>query len=395
MRQGQIVLFVLAVFLLWFAQYVFIPSLPRYLAGKVAALSLVGVVLSMYGLWQVVVRLPIGLAVDSLGREKLLILSGYLLGAAGPLALAFASRPAGLAVGRSLTGLAMGIWVPLVVVFSRSFAPKEAVRASSLLTLVTAAARISATALNGYLNRWGGYTLAFVVAACGTALGALLLLPVPMAGHRSERIRLGPLLGLLARREVMMPSVLGALNQFVVFGATLGFMPLLAARLGADDVTIGLMAATNLVVFLFGTLISAVLSSRVRPRLLLFGTYLLFAGGAAAAAVSGSVGVLFVIQGSIGLAHGIGYPTLMGLSIRDVAREYRTTAMGIHQSVYAAGIFLGPWISGMLAQAHGLRVMFGVNAQLCLLLGAAGSLFMGRASLGSLKGRIPGGDPAP
>ena len=351
--------------------------------------------LSMYGLWQVVVRLPIGLAVDSLGREKLLILSGYLLGAAGPLVLAFASRPAGLAVGRSLTGLAMGIWVPLVVVFSRSFAPQEAVRASSLLTLVTAAARISATALNGYLNRWGGYTLAFVVAACGTALGALLLLPVPMQRRRTERIRLGPLLGLLARREVMMPSVLGALNQFVVFGATLGFMPLLAARLGADDVTIGLMAATNLVVFLFGTLISAVLSSRVRPRLLLFGTYVLFAGGAAAAAVSGSVGVLFVIQGSIGLAHGIGYPTLMGLSIRDVAMEYRTTAMGIHQSVYAAGIFLGPWVSGMLAQAYDLRVMFGVNALLCLLLGAAGSLFMGPTNLGSPKGRIPGGHPAP
>jgi MFS family permease len=106
----------------------------------------------------------------------------------------------------------------------------------------------------------------------------------------------------------------------------------------------------------------------------------LFAAGTAAAALSRSVPLLFLIQGVLGLAHGVGYPTLMGLSIRDVALDSRTTAMGIHQSVYAAGIFLGPWVSGMLADALGLRPMFGLNAVICLVLGAAGTLLLSRSA---------------
>ena len=332
----------------------------------------------MYGLWQVVVRLPIGLAVDRVGREKPLIVGGYLLAAAGALMLGLSPRPAGLIAGRSLTGIAMGTWVPLVVVFSRSFAPREAVRASSLLTLVTAAARISSTALNGYLNRWGGDTLAFFVSSAAVVAGALLLLPVPMVGRRAEPARMGPLLGLILRLDVILPSLLGALNQFVVFGVSLGFMPLLAVRLGATDVTLGLMAAVNLLAFLGGNLASAVLSRRVPHASLLLGTYVLFAAATAGAALSRSVPLLFTVQAALGLAHGIGYPTLMGLSIRGVALDSRTTAMGVHQSVYAAGIFLGPWVSGMLAESFGLRPMFWVNALLCLGLGTAGCLALRR-----------------
>jgi DHA1 family multidrug resistance protein-like MFS transporter len=376
LSRGHLAFFVVAVFLLWFGQYIFIPTLPGYLNGRIPSLSLVGVVLSMYGLWQVVVRLPIGMAVDRIGREKPLIVTGFLLSAAGTLFLAFSSRPAGLLVGRSLTGIAMGTWVPLVVVFSRSFAPREAVRASSLLTLVTAAARISSTALNGFLNQWGDDLLAFVVASAAAVIGAAFLLPVPMVRRRTAPTQLGPLLGLIRRRDVMLPSLLAALNQFVVFGVSLGFMPLLASRLGAGDVTVGLMASVNLLLFLGGNMLSAALSRQVRERLLILGTYVLFAGAVAAAAVVRRPAPLFVLQGAMGLAHGIGYPTLMGLSIRDVDLTTRTTAMGIHQSVYSAGIFLGPWACGQLAEGIGLRPMFAVSAVVCLALGCTGAALL-------------------
>jgi predicted MFS family arabinose efflux permease len=56
----------------------------------------------------------------------------------------------------------------------------------------------------------------------------------------------------------------------------------------------------------------------------------------------------------------------MGLSIRDVADAQRTTAMGLHQSVYSIGMFAGPWLSGLLADAMGIRPMLGVTAAVCL-----------------------------
>ena len=76
-------------------------------------------------------------------------------------------------MGRAVTGLAEGTWVPLVVLFSSLFPPEEAVRASSLLTLVGSVGRLLATSLTGSLNELGGYPLAFFGAA-GAAILAIL-----------------------------------------------------------------------------------------------------------------------------------------------------------------------------------------------------------------------------
>ncbi|MDX9832125.1 MAG: MFS transporter, partial [Anaerolineae bacterium] len=79
--------------------------------------------------------------------------------------------------------------------------------------------------------------------------------------------------------------------------------------------------------------------------------------------------VLWIAHLFIGVALGISYPVLMGLSIREVGETERSTAMGLHQAVYAAGMFAGPWLSGILADAMGLRPMLGVTAFACLAVG--------------------------
>jgi len=59
------------------------------------------------------------------------------------------------------------------------------------------------------------------------------------------------------------------------------------------------------------------------------------------------------------------YPVLMGMSIQYVADQERATAMGLHQAVYAIGMFAGPWLSGILADVLGILPMFGITAFLC------------------------------
>ena len=85
-------------------------------------------------------------------------------------------------------------------------------------------------------------------------------------------------------------------------------------------------------------------------------------------AIAPSLLILFGGQILLGLAEGVLYPTLMGLSIRFVADAERTTAMGLHQAIYAIGTFAGPWFSGLLAEAIGLQPMFGVTAFACLFV---------------------------
>ncbi len=377
-KKRHLILFTCAVFLFWFSQYVFVPTLPEYLRGKVNSFSVVGAVLAMYGLWQVVVRLPLGILIDAVGRQKLFILGGFFVCAAGSLLLGTTDTTVGLYLGRSLTGLAMGIWVPLVVVFSSFFPAEQSIRATAVLALVSAAARITATALNGYLNEGGGYILPFVVAVAAAALAAVFVLPVPLNSQPAGAPKLRPLRRLFLRRNVLLPSLLAAVNQYVVFGVSLGFMPVLAKQLGAGDVTIGLLASVNLLLFLLGNLSATSSGSRLGSESMLLGTYILFALAIAAAALAKNIPLLFLIQGLLGIAHGIGYPVLMGVSIRDVPANQRTAAMGLHQSVYAAGIFIGPWASGVLADAIGIRPMFAVNAVLCLALGLAGAIVLSR-----------------
>jgi predicted MFS family arabinose efflux permease len=272
----------------------------------------------------------------------------------------------------------MGIWVPLVVVFSNLFPAEQSVRASAILTLVTAVARITATAINGYLNECGGYILAFVVAIVATILAALFVLPVPVNSRPAGAPKPRSLLRLFLRRSVLLPSLLAAINQYVIFGVSLGFIPVLAKDLGAGDVTIGFLATVNLLLFLLGNLSVTSSGSRFKSESLLPGTYVLFALAIAAAALARNIFVLFLIQGLFGIAHGIGYPVLMGLTIRDISAHQRSAAMGMHQSIYAAGTFLGPWASGVLADAIGIRPMFVVNAVLCLALGLAGASVLSR-----------------
>ncbi|MCJ7549332.1 MAG: hypothetical protein MUQ30_06600, partial [Anaerolineae bacterium] len=52
-------LYVAAVVFYWAALYIYVPTLSVYVESKTSTLASVGVVLSMYGLWQAIIRLPL------------------------------------------------------------------------------------------------------------------------------------------------------------------------------------------------------------------------------------------------------------------------------------------------------------------------------------------------
>jgi MFS family permease len=364
-------LYALVAFLYWASLYLYVPTLPSYVQAKSEGLALVGVVLAQYGLWQALVRLPLGIAADWLGWHKPFIVAGLALSGLGALALGTAGGVGQLAVGRAITGLAAGTWVPLVVVFSGLFRPHETVRATALLTFVGSAGRALASAVTGSLNALGGYALAFYLAAGVAALAALVLSPIPQPRRAPQRPSLAGIGRLVSRRDVLLPSLLAAVSQYANWAATFGFIPLLARQLGATDVTLSLLVSLHIGVMVTGNLVATALVRRTGARRLVYLSFLLLTGGLGLAALAPALGEVFVAQFWLGLAQGVGYPVLMGLSIRHVDEANRTTAMGLHQAVYAIGMFGGPWLSGVLAEAVGLQPMFGCTALACLVLGVA------------------------
>jgi MFS family permease len=165
-----------------------------------------------------------------------------------------------------------------------------------------------------------------------------------------------------------------------MWGISFGFLPILAAELGAADVALSLPMSLHLVLLMVGSLLSAAIVNRIGVHRLIPLATALTCVGIALAGLAPTVVLVFAAQVCLGLAHGLNFPNLMGMSIRYVSDRERTTAMGVHQSVYAIGMFTGPWLSGLLADALGIRPMMGVTAAAVLLVAAViiRRLFRGR-----------------
>ncbi len=373
-RRTAVVLYATVALLYWASLFTYLPTLPTFAATLTPDLALIGTILSMYGLWQAVARLPVGIAADWVGWRKPFVIALLALAAVGASLMGSATTPTQLLIGRSITGIAAAAWVPLTVVFSALFPADQVVRATTLLTVTSAVARVVATAANGPLNAIGGYSLPFTAAAVVAGLGMLLVLPAAEVRRPARAPTMRALAQLARRRDVLLPALLNATVHYVLMGTVFGFVPLLASDLGASGTLVSNLTVVHLAFFTPSVLAAAVLLRHVRPRPLLLVSFVAVALGVACGAVGSSVGWLLAVQALVGIGFGICYPILMGMSIEHVDTAQRTTAMGLHQSVYALGMFAGPWLSGILAARLGIRPMFALTALACLVVGVVGSL---------------------
>ena len=372
------------VFLFWMALNLYAPTLPIYIKTRTQNLALIGVILSMYGLFGTLIRLPLGIAADWLGRCKSLFFIGIVLEGLGAWLMGAADNVNTLIVGRAISGLAAGTWVVVVVSFSNLFPHEEAVRATVILTMIPSFGRLIGSLLTGWLNELGGYPLAFFVSTGIAGLALLFLMPTREINRPRRAPSLQNFGKLIARRDVLVPSLLNIIGQYVVMGAVFGFVPILAQRLGAGNVMLSLLVTVYVILYALGNLIATSVNRRIGSRTMVIIGIVLMAAGYGFAAIAPSLVWLFIAQACYGFAGGTSYPVIMGLCIEKVTVNERSTAMGLHQAIYSIGGFVGPWLSGILANSVGIQPMFGVTAFACLALGLLGVHFLSARKVGEV-----------
>jgi MFS family permease len=371
-HRTTIFLYLVAISFFWASQYIYLPTLPTYVQLKTDNLATVGVVLSMYGLFQAVVRLPLGIAADWLGWRKPFAIAGLALAGFGAWMLVSANNATSLAVGRAITGASAGAWVVIVVAFSALFPPQEAVRASSLLMIFNSLGRIIATSSAGALTTLGGYAAPFWIAAVLGFISAMILLPVRETRRPSQHLSLASILRVLARRDVLAPTLLSTVGQYALWTGAFGFFTVLAKELGASSVQQSAMITIHIALAMVGSFFISLRGLRISSHQWVYASFIFLAIGIAIAALTPSLTILLIAPGFTGLGMGIGYPVLLGMSIEKVRDAERTIAMSWHQTIYAIGMFIGPAISGALADAIGLQSMLGITAFVTLVLGIVG-----------------------
>ncbi|WP_410513417.1 MFS transporter [Paenibacillus sp. BR2-3] len=366
--------FLVIVFLFWFSSYIYVPVLSPYVEHLGASYIMVGMVLGVYGLMQILFRLPIGIGSDYINRRRPFIFLGLIASGVSSFLFMWGLQPGWALAARAVSGIAASAWVVYSVMFAGYFPKEEAGRAMGMLQFTTVIAQLTSMMISGYMVEHWGWSAPFFIGGI-VAFGALLLalrLPEQRPGKRESAIQIKDLTAVMKEPLLVRVSLLSVLAHCVLFITMFGYTPNQALNIGASKESLGWLTLAFMVPHAVATLYG----SRFFGKLLGDrGTLILgFAGSALFTLLIPSMttlGALCATQLGNGFMQGLIFPLLLGKSVSGVAPFKRATAMGFYQAVYAIGMSGGPFVAGWMSSVYGLTGGFwlgGIAAALAAVL---------------------------
>jgi MFS family permease len=357
-----------ATILYWAALYLYVPILAPYVEHQGGTPQLVGLVISAYGLAQLLLRFPLGVVSDRIGRRKPFLALGFLAALLASLGFVLAPSPWAMCGARFMAGLSACAWVAFTVLFANYFPPNATAKAMGYISFCNHLAIIGATSLGGALAEAHGWLAPFWAAAGVASLGLLCLCfvyepaprptPVPAPRH---------LAAILCSRELLLVSLIAALGQWTMYATTFGFVPIYAVGIGASKTQLGLLTTLSTLAGALASLLSgAYVIAWFGSRSIILIGHLSMAVATASMPVIETLVPLYGSQMLAGFGRGLAQPLLLNLAIRRFPDGEKATAMGFFQAVYAIGMFAGPATAGVVGGWAGYTGMFLSTAVIAL-----------------------------
>ena len=285
-------------------------------------------------------------------------------------------NPWALFAARTLTGVAAAGWVALSVLFASYYPAGKTSRSMAIIMSVNALSLVTATFVGGILaDRFGNLSTFYGAAGMGFAGASLLLIaPEPRPGPQmtisARRYSFNSLLSVIRSPLLLRISAVAMTLQFVTFGVNFGFLPIHAENLGASKSEIGYITTAGLLAAVVGTIASGWFSKRWGPT-----TAVTVAGIATVISLVLMTLVTDLIalgglQAFNGFGRGMMNTILISTALASAPPALRATAMGSYQALYAIGMLLGPAVSGPIAGAFGIEMVFWTAIAATMLGGA-------------------------
>ncbi len=366
-RRGVITVTVATVFL-YLSLYLYVPFLPLRAAELGASNTMIGAVVAGFAVGQVVLRLPIGIGADLIGRRKPFAVGSLVLATLGGLGLALAPNTAMLLAARLLTGASVAGWVAITILFSSYYRPDDTPKAMSRIMTVWALGLVLGTFAGGVVADLLGVKATFWGAVIAGAIGTGLIVSAPEpVVNRTERYGFNTVRQVATSGFLLRLSLIGITVQFIAFATYFAFVPVYAKSIGASLSTIGYITTFTLAAAMAGTLIAPLLVNLIGYRLAITGALIVVGIATATVTLIDSALPLFINQGIAGLGHGLLSAALMALAALAAVPRLRATAMGFYQSSYGVGVLAGPLVAGFVADGPGLNEVFIVTAAVALV----------------------------
>ncbi|OMD75287.1 MFS transporter [Paenibacillus odorifer] len=358
----------------WFSSYIYVPVLSPYVEHLGASYFMVGMVLGIYGLMQILFRIPIGIGSDYLNRRRPFIYLGLIASGVSCFLFMWGAQPGWALAARAVSGIAASAWVVYSVMFAGYFPKEEAGKAMGMLQFTTVIAQLTSMMISGYMVEHWGWNAPFLIGGI-VAIAALILalrLPEQKQEKRQNAIQIKELAGVVKEPLLVKVSLLSVLAHCVLFITMFGYTPNQALNIGASKESLGWLTLAFMIPHAIATLYGSRLFGGLlgdRGKLMLG-----FAGSALFTLLIPSMPTLAALcltQVGNGFMQGLIFPLLLSKSVSEIDPFKRATAMGFYQAVYAIGMSAGPFVAGWMSSVYGLTGGFwlgGIAAALATIL---------------------------
>jgi len=327
--------------------------------------------------------LPFGAVADAWGTRRTVTVAviGSALVNLVPLLAQTTGTTAPLYAWAVLSGLTSSLFLPAIGAYVAGSA-EETRRGSAFgwMTLGTHSGIALGPAVGGLAWQHLGIPQTYLVA---TTLALVALAgPILMRGDIRTRVDVRGLPGLvavLARDRVLVGCWIAAFGIGVPWGAVSGLFPLFGTSIGLAAGSIGLLLALQSITNgLSRVPLGRLIDRRAVPPLAMAGGCVAYAGATSLLGLqSGPLGIAAVfIIGILALAF-----TLMMIQVVISERapaELRATGLGGYSTALSAGLGIGPFVAGAVAQSGGFGIGYASVAAIgAVVAGAAAVLLLG------------------
>lgn len=354
-------------FAVFLAHHVTRPLIPLYLITFGASSTVIGAVMAVFTITATVMRVPIGMFIDRIGRRPFL-LYGVAFFSVGNLGYLWAPSIALMIPCRLLHGLGWSGCTTAVTTIAADIVPQA--RRGEMMGYAG-----MASSLAGALGPIIGFALFYRFSYPGVFFGAAALLLIAFGAalplSDSHRVRFAPRqpgnwIHTVAVKETIHPAIAIAFLSFG-HGGILTFLPIHALKL--DLANPGIWFAVYAACILLSRPVAGPLSDRVSRRAVIIpGLILNIAGIFLLAMATSSVWLMAAaIVGGFGT--GAAQPALMTVAVDQSAAERRGQSLAQFQLFYDLGIGLGSLSLGALLDLvdQNFSIMYLVTAAVALI----------------------------
>lgn len=358
------------VVLFWFAQYIYIPFQTPFLTSIGVSAGLIGVIIGAYGISQMVMRLPVGLMADHVGRHKAFILLGGLFAGAASLLRVLFYNGIGFLLGNLFSGLASAMWISFMVRYTGFYSPEEQQKATARIILYNNAGMLAGFVCGTLLYGRTSMRLLCLLSLLAGGIAALLAAFMEHEDPSGDRPGIGELLPICLNRRLIFFSLLTVVQQGVQMATTMSFTSQVLQGLGASDAVIGASSIFYMLSAVgFACLAASRAVIRMGPRRVIPMCFGVLTAYCLLVPVVGSVPAVFALQMLPGVSTGLLFSTLTAQAMAEVPPHQKSTAMGFFQAVYALGMTLFPIFTGRVAGQWGMSSAYFMLAAVAVLAG--------------------------